>query len=453
MNRILVIDDERVIRDALERLLEHHDYQVATAESIDEAVELMPDNFDFIITDLKLPGASGIDIIDYAGDVPVLVMTSYASVGSAVESMKKGAVDYIAKPFDHDELLLQVQRALKERRLSRQNTALKQDLQRDYPINGIVGHGPAMNKVRERISRVAPTDTTVLIRGESGTGKELVARAIHEESPRAEGPIVAVNCAAIPENLIESELFGHEKGAFTGAMGKRIGLVETANSGTLFLDEIGELPPHAQAQLLRVLEDNEVRAVGASRSRRIDVRLVVATNADLESMCAEGRFRSDLYYRLRVMEVHLRPLRERPEDMDQLIGYMLEKGAHAVKREAPALSADARAACHAYPWPGNVRELENAIERAIILCDGPEITREHLGIPAADKPAARGNSEGSSFDLSLDDYFREFVLHNQDRLTETELARQLGLSRKALWQRRQRMGIPRPGQPTNSDHL
>ena len=445
MSRILVIDDERVIRDALRRVLEHHGYRVRAAATVEEARELAPDNFDFIITDLKLPGDAGIDIIEHAGDTPVLVMTSYASVDSAVESMKRGAVDYIAKPFDHEELLLVIERALNERRLSRQNAALKQDIERDYPISGMVGEGVAMREVRDRINRVAPSDHTVLVLGESGTGKELVARAIHEASHRSGGPLMAVNCASIPETLVESELFGHEKGAFTGATARHTGLVEAANGGTLFLDEIGELPLPVQAQLLRVLEESEIRPVGASRPRETDVRLIAATNADLETMCTEGTFRHDLFYRLRVLEVRLKPLRERPEDLLELTEYMLAKSARRVNREPPALGAAAITACQRYSWPGNVRELENAIERAVILCDGPEIEPEHLGLPSGGPDTLdRQPIGGHGFDLSLDDYFRQFVLRHQHELTETELARRLGLSRKALWERRQRMGLPRP---------
>ena len=445
MSRILVIDDERVIRDALRRVLEHHGYRVRAAATVEEARELAPDNFDFIITDLKLPGDAGIDIIEHAGDAPVLVMTSYASVDSAVESMKRGAIDYIAKPFDHEELLLVIERALNERRLSRQNAALKQDIERDYPISGMVGDGVAMREVRDRINRVAPSDHTVLVLGESGTGKELVARAIHEASHRKGGPLMAVNCASIPESLVESELFGHEKGAFTGATARHTGLVEAANGGTLFLDEIGELPLPVQAQLLRVLEESEIRPVGASRPRETDVRLIAATNADLEAMCADGTFRHDLYYRLRVLEVRLKPLRERPEDLLELAEYMLAKSARRVNREPPVLGAAAIAACQRYSWPGNVRELENAIERAVILCDGPEIEPDHLGLPGSGPDTFDSQPIGGhGFDLSLDDYFRQFVLRHQHELTETELARRLGLSRKALWERRQRMGLPRP---------
>ena len=442
MSRILVIDDERVIRDSLQRLLEYHGHEVQTAGDMDGARALAPEHFDFIIADLKLPGAEGTDIIEHAPEVPVLVMTSYASVQSAVDSMKRGAVDYIAKPFDHDELLLILDRALRQQRMSRQNAALKQDIQRDYPITGMVGSGPAMQEVHERIARVAPTDMTVLILGESGTGKELVARAIHEQSSRREAPLIAVNCASIPESLIESELFGHEKGAFTGATGKRIGLVEAASGGTLFLDEIGELPLAAQAQLLRVIEEGEIRPVGGSHSRRIDIRLIAATHRDLDAMATQGLFRPDLFYRLQKMEVRLHPLRDRTDDLVELTQFMLDKAAKATNRTPPRLSRAALEAIGDYDWPGNVRELENAVERAVILCDDAEIQPEQLGIPTTGRASAE--APDPAFDLSLDEYFRRFVLAHQDTLTETELARRLGISRKALWERRQRMDLPRP---------
>ncbi len=450
MSHILVIDDEQVIRDALARLLAQHDYPVATAADIDDAVAQGPDQFDLVIADLKLPGGEGVDIIDHAPEVPLVVMTAYASVKSAVDSMKRGAVDYIAKPFDHDELLLIVERAMQQRRLSRQNAALKQDIERDYPITGMVGTGPAMQAVHERIARVAPTDMTVLVLGESGTGKELVARAIHEQSPRKDAPLIAVNCAAIPDSLLESELFGHEKGAFTGATGKRIGLVEAASGGTLFLDEIGELPYAAQGQLLRVLEDSEIRPLGASHSRRVDIRLIAATHCNLDTMSAAGDFRRDLFYRLQKMVVELKPLRERTEDLPDLTQFMLDKAARRTNRQPPALSDTAVAAIRAYDWPGNVRELENAVERGVILCDDGVITADQLGIP--DRSGQVDTGEGTmALEMSLDEYFRAFVLAHQDRLTETEIARRLGISRKSLWERRQRMGIPRTTDPVTAN--
>jgi DNA-binding NtrC family response regulator len=375
-------------------------------------------------------------MVEACPDTPVLIMTSYASVRSAVEAMKQGAADYIAKPFDHDEMLLCVDRILKQRRLEQENARLREDLEAVYPVKGMVGHSSAMRAVCATVEKVAPTDTTVLIRGESGTGKELVARALHDKSPRAQAPIVAVNCATIPEGLVESELFGHEKGAFTGAARAHRGLVEAADGGTLFLDEIGELTPAAQSRLLRVLQDGEIRRVGATGSRRVDVRLVAATHRDLEQMVRDGRFREDLYYRLKVMEITLPPLRDRREDIPVLARFLLDKTCQRLRRPSPGLTEEALAALGRHDWPGNVRELENAIERAVILADGQDISSQHLALTAHDP-------SGAGPELSLDEYFRQFVLDNQGHMTETELARRLGISRKALWERRTRMGIPR----------
>ena len=339
-------------------------------------------------------------------------------------------------------MLLLIERAIQQNRLWRQNAALKKDLQREYPIQDMIGECQAMRGVREQIARVAPTDMTVLVLGESGTGKELVARALHEQSHRKDGPIVAVNCASIPEGLIESELFGHEKGAFTGAVKKHEGLVQAADSGTLFLDEIGELPPGVQSRLLRVLENNEIRPVGSTRSRSVNIRLVAATHRNLNSMVDQGDFREDLYYRLKVMEVWLPPLRERQEDILGLANYLLDKTVKALSQRPLRFSAEALETIHSYRWQGNVRELQNAVERAVILADGDEISPTHLGLA----PAAAGNPEPPSrvaFDLSLDEYFRRCVLTNQGSFTETDLAKLLGISRKALWERRQRMNLPR----------
>jgi len=443
MNRILIIEDESVIRRAVGRLLERHGYQVTEAESVEES-EARGDlqDFSLILTDLRLPGAPGTDIIDKARGVPVLIMTSYASVRSAVDAMKQGAVDYIAKPFDHDELLILVKRVLKQAQLERRTEILKSDLDKTYPVDGMIGNCPAMGEICRRISKVAPTDTTVLVLGESGTGKELVARALHEQSNRRNAPIVTVNCAAIPETLIESELFGHEKGAFTGAVSSRTGMVEAAEGGTLFLDEVGELPLAAQARLLRVLQNGEIRRLGSEQSRQVDIRLVSATHRDLKQLVQEGGFRSDLYFRLRVVELNLPPLRERGHDLIELAGFLLDKARKQLNRPSMEMTPGALDAISAYAWPGNVRELENAMERAVILCDGNQISEELLAI---DTPQAGAGASGSGVegDLSLEEYFCHFVLEHQERMTETELAKRLGVSRKALWERRQRFGIPR----------
>ncbi|WP_394843992.1 sigma-54 dependent transcriptional regulator [Pendulispora brunnea] len=456
MSRILVVEDEPIIRGEIHRLLARHGHDVSEAGSVAEVTtERDLDAFDLVITDLRLPGAPGTDLIERAGATPVLVMTSYATVKSAVEAMKLGAADYVAKPFDHDELLLLVDRLLAQGRLQRQVAALRSDVERSFPVSGMIGRSPGMQDVFARITKVAPTDATVLIRGESGTGKELVARAIHEQSPRRDAPIVAVNCAAIPEGLIESELFGHEKGAFTGAAGTHTGLVEAAAGGTLFLDEIGELPAAAQARLLRALQEGEVRRVGATRTRRIDVRIIAATHRDLPQMVQAGQFRQDLYFRLRVVDILLPPLRDRGEDIDDLAQHLLDQAMRRLGKAGLSFTAPALSAIHDYHWPGNVRELDNAIERAVILCDTGRITPELL---ALDEPGTFADSASPSEDPiqtpeesailpnggeTLEDYFRRFVVEHQDRMSETELARRLGISRKALWERRSRLGIPR----------
>ena len=451
MSRILVVEDETLIRGELKRLLTRAGHQVSEAGSVPEALsEHTPlDAFDLVLTDLRLPGPPGIELIAQAAPTPVIVMTSYATVKSAVEAMKLGAVDYLAKPFDHDELLLVIDRVLAQGRLRRQVNALRADVARSYPVGGMVGRSPAMLDVFDRVRKVAPTDATVLVRGESGTGKELVARAIHEQSPRRDAPLVAVNCAAIPEGLIESELFGHEKGAFTGASAAHTGLIEAADGGTLFLDEVGELPAPAQARLLRVLQESEVRRVGGTRARRVSVRVIAATHRDLPQMVKEGAFRTDLYFRLRVFEILLPPLRERPDDLEELTRHLLERTEKRFGKGGLELTPEALAAVRAHHWPGNVRELDNAIERAVILCDTGRITPELL---ALDDVSAGESSDADLLDesadesagASLQDYFRRFVLEHQDTLSETELARRLGISRKALWERRARFGLPRP---------
>lgn len=456
MSRILVVEDEKIIRQAVKRLLERQGHEIFEAESLHVAKELTFSDYDMIISDLRLPGGNGTELIELAGDVPVLIMTSYASLKSAVDAMKLGAVDYIAKPFDHEEMSLTVERILKQRNLSRSNEVLQNEIEKEYPVTGIIGSSPLMMSLFGKISKVAPTDATVLIQGESGTGKELVARALHTQSRRKDAPMISVNCAAIPETLIESELFGHEKGAFTGAASLRLGLVEAADGGTLFLDEIGELPLEAQARLLRVLQEGEIRRVGSVQSKKVDVRLIAATHRNLKELASKAEFREDLYYRLNVLELHLPPLRDRGHDVVELAEFMLVRSCEKMNRAMMQLTEASRQAILQYKWPGNVRELENAIERAVILADGDDITPENMAIdfspdqlvPQALKenllePTHTTTSEANPGDLSLDDYFMHFVLENEDGMNETDLARKLGVSRKCLWERRQRLGIPR----------
>jgi DNA-binding NtrC family response regulator len=442
MADVLIIEDESIIREAVARYLERDGLSVKGVESLEEALTAGPlSNHDLVLADMRLPGRGGLEVIAEAGATPVIIMTSYASIDSAVEAMRKGAVDYVAKPFDHEELRLTVERALREHALQRQNAALKAQVNADYPVDGIVGRSGPMKQVFERVHRVAPTDTTVLILGESGTGKELVARALHDRSERRDGPLIAVNCAAIPDSLIEAELFGHEKGAFTGADRTREGLIEAASGGTLFLDEIAELPPAAQARLLRVMQESEIRRVGASQSRHVDVRLIAATHRDLPKLVEAEAFREDLYFRINVMEIRLPPLRNRPDDIPELARFMLNKACQRLNRPAMTLGDDALAAITAHDWPGNVRELENTIERAVILADNDSVSAEDLALPGRSS-----DPDNASADLSLEEYFRAFVRSHEGQLTETELARRLGISRKALWQKRQRLGLPRPRQ-------
>ena len=459
MPHILIVEDETIIRSALRRLLERNQYQISEAGSVQEAREnFSVPEFDLVISDLRLPGAPGTEMIQLAQGKPVLIMTSYASLRSAVDSMRMGAVDYIAKPFDHDEMLQAVARILREHQQKAATVAPRMvaTAEENNGEIGIIGSCPSMQALYGKIRKVAPTSSNVLIQGESGTGKELVARALHNLSKRSRAPLISVNCAAIPESLIESELFGHEKGAFTGASSGRAGLVEAADGGTLFLDEIGELPLEAQARLLRVLQDGEIRRVGAVQSQRVDVRLIAATHRDLKSLAKVGQFREDLYYRLHVISLHLPALRERGEDVCEIAQAFLARQSAAMDRPELRFSPRALQAIRLYSWPGNVRELENAIERSVILCEGEEITADLLGIdialddaedplPAtadASAPAVTISSDPVE-DLSLEDYFQHFVLEHQEHMTETELARKLGISRKCLWERRQRLGIPR----------
>jgi two-component system response regulator HydG len=429
---ILIVEDEVVIRSSLKKFLEKQSFKVKEAGSIKEAADYDLRQFSLIITDLRLPGQTGTEMIRMSPDVPVVVMTSYASVTSAVDAMKLGAADYIVKPFDYDELLDTVSSLIRDDELAEQVSP---------PIDGMLGSCQAMQQLFDRINKVAPTNTNVLVLGESGTGKELVARAIHNRSAQAAREMISLNCAAIPDTLIESELFGHEKGAFTGATNSRVGLVEAADGSTLFLDEIGELPLEAQARLLRVLQEGEVRRVGSIATRKVSVRLIAATHRDLKSLTRRGEFREDLYYRLNVVKLALPPLRERPEDLLPLADYFLSQDCRNLGKRL-TFAPDTIALIKEYHWPGNIRELENAIERAVILCETREIPPDLLGIEA-DPISSPDEGEFSEDNLSLEDYFQKFVLANQDSMTETELAQKLGISRKALWQKRQKLNLPR----------
>ncbi len=383
METVLIVDDEKNYLLILETLLAKEGLQVLTAGSGLEALaELRENEADLVLTDMKMPGLDGLELLSAIkqqdADLPVLVMTAYGTVDKAVEAMKRGAFDYLTKPFENNRLLLTVNKALKLSRLVRQNRLLQSQVAQRYGMDNVVGNSKEMKEVYKLVEKVAPAKATVLITGESGTGKELIARAIHHHSDRAKSPFITVNCAALTETLLESELFGHEKGAFTGAAAARKGRFELAHGGTLFLDEIGHTSPALQVKLLRVIQERAFERVGGTRTLSVDVRLLTASNKDLLAEVEEGRFQQDLYYRLNVVHIELPPLRERSDDIPLLATHFLEKYGRELSRKGLTFETDVLASLTGYSWPGNVRELENVIERAVVLASSSEIKLSDL---------------------------------------------------------------------------
>ncbi len=383
MEKILIVDDEQSMRDVLSIMLKRAGYGVTVAADGEEAIaQLGKDIFDLVITDLKMPKVGGLDVLkavkDSSPDTVVLVITAFASTETAIEAMKRGAYDYLTKPFQVDEVQLIIRNALEKRRLSTENMLLKRELASQSSFAQIVGQSDAMQKVFDMVRKVADSKSNVLICGESGTGKELVARAIHYNSARSRLPFVAINCGALPEPLLESELFGHMRGSFTGAVSNKAGLFEVANGGTIFLDEIGETTPTMQVKLLRVIQEREFRRVGGTRDLKVDVRIIAATNKDLEKAVADGSFREDLYYRLDVIPINLPPLRMRAGDIPLLAKHFLERFAKVSGKPVPELTPGAMHLLLAHEWRGNVREMENLIERAVAFASGPQITEEDI---------------------------------------------------------------------------
>ncbi len=442
MNRILVVEGDAEHRRQLCRFLIDGGFGVVEATSFDAVAPASLSEADAVVAGTATSLGPEPEAIGRAADVPVVVVAGDATIAGAVASIRAGATDYIPRPYAADALLAAVYAALKAHPRTRPKparTIAKSVAGATTPE--MIGTSEAMREVFDRIGKVAPTDSTVLIHGESGTGKELVARALHSLSTRREAAMVSLNCAAIPDALIEPELFGHAPGALANAGAGRGGLIEAADGGTLFLDEIGELPRDAQARLLRVLQDGELRRLGGTSTRLVDVRLIAATHRDLEALTREGGFREDLYYRLDVVSLKLPPLRDRGDDVILLAQAALASASRRMNKPELVLSDAADHAIRHYRWPGNVRELENAIERAVILCDGSVIEAQQLAIDTAEDFGA--GAEAVNGADSLTDYFMRFVLENQDHFTETELAHRLGISRKSLWERRQRLNIPR----------
>lgn len=385
-HKILVIDDEAVIREGLRQALTMEGYQVTVAQNGKVGMEkLQKESFSVVISDLKMPIMGGIEVLKTISvlqpNVPVIIITGFATVDSAVDAMKNGAFEYLTKPFLPDQIIEKVQAAIKKRLLNLESEVIAESIPDETVADSFIGKSSSMQKVFQRILQVAPTNSSVLITGESGTGKELVARAIHNNSPRKDEAFVAIDCNSLPENLLESELFGHVKGSFTGATQSKPGLFSVASGGSLFLDEIANLSMATQAKLLRVLQQREVSPIGGTKAVPIDIRLIAATNRGLDKMVEEGNFRDDLYFRLNIIPISLPPLRERVGDIPLLIGYFLKKFSEDIGREIKGLSADAHLALHNYLFPGNVRELENIIERAVVLTQGNMIQRNSLELP------------------------------------------------------------------------
>lgn len=446
--KILIVDDEAPSREALVLLLKNADSDVMGAGSGKEAFDLLGENdFDIIITDLFLPDLDGIDILKQVKSVSpameVILITGHASAETAVRAMKEGAYDYITKPLNIDELRLIIGKAVEKRRLLNENVYLKKQLRDKFEFANIIGASPAMQKVFNRMKRIVKTDSTVLIMGESGTGKEVVAKAIHFNGDRRDKPFVAVHCGAIPENLLESELFGHTKGAFTGAIRDKIGKFESANKGTIFLDEIGTMPMHLQTKLLRVLQEQEVERVGSSRPIKLDVRIISATNQNLEEEVKAGNFRDDLFYRLNVIPLNLPPLRERMEDILPLIRHFLRKNCKEMKRPLMTLSKEAFEALEFYNWPGNVRELENIVERTVALTEGDQITVDDLPSAIRAGASTRVIERGVDLPKTISDIERKMIT---EALTlangvKAKAAQMLNLNRTTLVEKMRRLGM------------
>ena len=452
--RILIVDDEEVLRDVLDAVLRREGFDVVLASTGEEALSLLDGEgeIDLVILDIMLPGISGIDTLRAirisSPHLPVIIITAFSSIDGAIEAMKHGAFHYIPKPFKNDEVILTVNKALEQRRLSSENERLKAELSERYAYSNIIGKSEAMRKVFDLIRLSAPSRSNILIAGESGTGKELVAKAIHHASPRARMAFVTVNSGSLPPELLESSLFGHMKGAFTGAIATKRGLFEVADGGSIFLDEIGNINLETQAKLLRVIQEKEFMRLGSVDTVKVDVRIIAATNADLTKLMRDRQFREDLFYRLNVITIPLPPLRRKREDIPLLIAHFLEKYSEENKRKAPQVTPETMRILMDHSWPGNVRELENAIERAVVLCTGdritPELLPDYLRYPVStDQPAMVVPADGLSLKDSVSRYERTMILQSLELANgvQKKAAELLQLKPSTLNEMMKRLGI------------
>ena len=455
--KILVVDDESKIRESFSDILSLEDFEVDTAQNGEEAINLIDDDYyDIALLDLNMPKVDGLEVLKYLVEHSIdtigIILTGYATIRTAVEAMKAGAFDYLAKPVKMEEVIMVINRALEFRDIKRENVALKNQLKKKYKFENFIGDSPGMHKVFRVIEKVADTDSTVLILGESGTGKELVAKAIHYNSMRRDKPLIPVNCGAIPEDLLESELFGHEKGAFTNAIRTRIGRFEMSNGGTIFLDEIAEMSPHLQVKLLRILQEQEFERLGGTKTIKCDIRVIAATNKDLDKLVLENEFREDLYYRLRVIPVEIPPLRERRSDIPLLIRHFVDLMVKTRGKEIKGVSKDVIKAFMNYDWPGNVRELENIIERMVILTDANELTIQDLPDKVLQKQRAEevGPSmipdDGFSLNNAINEYERLLIIRALEKAdwVKNRAAKLLNMNRTTLVEKIKKQGIEKP---------
>lgn len=443
MDKILVIDDEKSITDLLSVVLTKEGYSVSTSLSSTKALDMIDkEEYDLILSDIRLPQMSGMKVLKYVKekrpDIPMIMITAYGTINQAVEAFKEGAIDYIVKPFDVDELKFVVAQGLEKRRLRAENIQLKRELKEKYSFENMIGKSKQMREIYSLIEKISGSDSTVLVSGESGTGKEIAARAIHFHSLRKDKPFVSLNCGALPENLLESELFGHAKGSFTGAISNKKGMFEVAEKGTIFLDEVGEMSPATQVKLLRTLQDRRIRKVGGTEEITVDVRIIGATNQDLKKMIREGTFREDLYYRLNVISFEMPPLRKRRDDIPLLVSHFLQKYCQKMGRKVKRLAPEVISVFEAYPWPGNVRELENVIERIVAIEERETITRKSLPVELLN-PQKKSEEDffiepGFNLNQTLDEIAKKYV---QQALTTSvgrlkEAAAMLGINYRSL---------------------